>query len=168
MVVGFRRDAAGALRLVVVERGPHGRHGGQVGLPGGNREDGDADLRATAVRETCEEIGTTAEQVVVLDAVPPMDTRSTGYRVWPFVARLDVGPAPVWTPQPGEVAAVRELAVAEVMAPAALGEQVMDVPSWDGPRAVPVRTVGDLVVWGLTLRILEAVLPDVLAGRYPV
>jgi 8-oxo-dGTP pyrophosphatase MutT (NUDIX family) len=156
------------LRIVVIERGRRGRHGGQLALPGGNREAGDADLRATAVRETCEEIGTTPDQVVVLGELAPTDTRSTGYRVWPFVARLDVGPGHVWTPQPGEVAAVHEPAVTELAAPAARGERAVDFPGWDGPRTVPVLTVDGLVVWGLTLRILDAVLPDVLAGRYPL
>jgi 8-oxo-dGTP pyrophosphatase MutT (NUDIX family) len=43
---------SGVLRIVLIERSAHGRHGGQIALPGGRREPGDQSLRATAVRGT--------------------------------------------------------------------------------------------------------------------
>ena len=62
VLVPVYRDAHGELRIVVVARADDGgQHGGQLGLPGGKPEPGDADMRATALRE--------AELAAVLSAV---------------------------------------------------------------------------------------------------
>jgi hypothetical protein len=44
----------------------------------------------------------------------------------------------------------------------------MSFPAWPGPRTVPVRYVEGQLLWGLTLRILDPVLPRALAGDWPV
>ena len=59
-------------------------HAGQVSFPGGRMEEHDADVRATALRETHEEVGIEPEHVSVigfLDAMPTI----TGYAVTPVV-----------------------------------------------------------------------------------
>ena len=76
VLVPFYRDAAGELRVVLIERAPGGRHGGQIALPGGNREPADESLRDTAIRETGEELGIEPGQIEVLGVRPPMRTRS--------------------------------------------------------------------------------------------
>ena len=61
------RDADGDLRIVLVVRADDGGlHGGQLGLPGGKPEPGDADLLATALREAEEEVGLPRETVEVV------------------------------------------------------------------------------------------------------
>lgn len=63
-------------------------HPGQISFPGGRMEEGDADLRVTALRETAEEVGIGPEQVSVigyLDAVPTI----TGYAVTPVVGLVE-------------------------------------------------------------------------------
>jgi 8-oxo-dGTP pyrophosphatase MutT (NUDIX family) len=84
------RDDEGELRLVLVARGPLGRHGHQLSLPGGKHEPGDASLLETALRETEEEIGLTRANFEVTGALPPIDTRTTGFRVHPHLARIVV------------------------------------------------------------------------------
>ncbi|WP_169748012.1 NUDIX hydrolase [Pseudonocardia acaciae] len=167
VLIPFYRDEGGALRMVLIERTPHGVHGGQVALPGGKHEPHDRDMRATAVRETCEELGLTPGDLDVLAELPAVRTRSTGYLVWPFVARLRSVPAR-WRPAEREVADVLDVDVAEVAAPSARAEQEMHFASWDTTLRVPVRRIGRHVLWGLTLRILEPVLPRALAGEYQV
>ena len=165
VLVPFCRDSAGELRVVLIERAPGGRHGGQIALPGGNREPADESLRDTAIRETGEELGIDPGQIEVLGVRPPMRTRSTGYVVTPYVGRLR---APSWRPQAAEVAAVLPMRVADLVDPAGAGRTVMDFPAWDGPVEVPIRTVDGHVVWGLTLRILDDVLPRAVAGQWAV
>lgn len=163
----FYRDTTGAPRLILIERTPHGRHGGQISLPGGKHEPSDATMRATAIRETCEELGLEPDALEVLDELPSTATRSTGYRVWPFVGRLRHLPDH-WEPDQREVARVLDLAVADLIDPTAHGIQEMSFAQWNTTMTVPVWRVAGHTIWGLTLRVLEPVLPRVLAGEYPI
>lgn len=165
--IPFYSGAGGRPRLVLIERTRHGRHGGQIALPGGRHEPTDSTMRDTAVRETCEELGVSPDVLEVLGELPPMCTRSTGFKVWPFVGRLRELPTR-WQPQQREVAQVLDLAVADLAAPSALGEQEMDFSTWGSRERVPVRRIDGHLIWGLTLRILEPLLPRVLAGEFPI
>jgi 8-oxo-dGTP pyrophosphatase MutT (NUDIX family) len=165
IVVPFYSDRLGELRLILIERTSGGRHGGQLALPGGRCELGDATMRDTAVREACEELGIAPEAVHILGELAPTRTRSTGLIVWPFVARLSPLPDR-WCPQESEVASVVDLRVADVVDPDMAGYEEMHFAGWQGPRHVPVRWRGGRVLWGLTLRVLEPVLPAALAGGW--
>jgi 8-oxo-dGTP pyrophosphatase MutT (NUDIX family) len=167
VTVPFYRGPAGELRLIMIKRSPRGRNGGQIALPGGHREPDDADLEATAVRETCEELGITADTVRILAELPPAKPRTRNLPVRPFVAHLTEVPER-WRPQESEVAEVLDVDVAELAAPASLAEELMSFAAWPAPQLIPVRRIGGHTVWGLTLRILEPVLPKALAGEYPI
>ena len=73
-------------------------HRGQISFPGGVRHAGDPDLRATALRETQEEIGLDPQTVEVLGALTPVNT-ITGYCITPFVGLIpypyDFQPSPL-------------------------------------------------------------------------
>jgi 8-oxo-dGTP pyrophosphatase MutT (NUDIX family) len=169
VLIPFYRDGAGQLRVVLIRRTSRGRHGGQIALPGGNFEPGDAGARATAVREACEELGLVAAQIEVLAALPAERTATSGYLVWPFVARLHgISAEYRWRPQLSEVAAVLDVPVAELASQGAAGTEEMSFPTWPTPRKVPVRHLQGHVLWGLTLRILDPVLPRALAGEWSV
>ena len=63
-------------------------HKGQIAFPGGKFEaQQDADLAATALRESEEEVGLKAQDVKLLGAMQPMPT-FTGFHVHPFVAEI--------------------------------------------------------------------------------
>jgi 8-oxo-dGTP pyrophosphatase MutT (NUDIX family) len=62
-------------------------HAGEVCFPGGKWELQDQSLLATALRETREEIGVSADQIDILGALPIRTTRS-GASVQPFVGRI--------------------------------------------------------------------------------
>lgn len=59
-------------------------HAGQVSFPGGRMEEHDANVEATALRETAEEIGIETHDVSVLGYLQTMPT-ITGYAVTPVV-----------------------------------------------------------------------------------
>jgi len=74
-------------------------HGGQIGLPGGGREEQDENLMMTAIRETQEEIGVIVPKINILGAlsdlyIPPSDSLVT-----PFVGFLDSKPNFVLDPK---------------------------------------------------------------------
>ncbi len=67
------------------ERVPH--HKGQVCFPGGSQDPGDADLLATALRESMEELGIREDGVELLGAMEPVPT-VTGFFIQPYVVRI--------------------------------------------------------------------------------
>ncbi len=83
------------------------RHGGQIAFPGGKAEESDADMTATALRETEEEIGIPAADIDILGALTPLYIPVSDFRVFPFVGYVDY--APTFVPQEAEVAAVLEI-----------------------------------------------------------
>ena len=75
------------LPLLFVRRADHLRHHpGQIGLPGGSVEPGDADLVATALREAGEEVGLEAGAVEVVGKLPPLLTAVSDLWLTPIVA----------------------------------------------------------------------------------
>jgi 8-oxo-dGTP pyrophosphatase MutT (NUDIX family) len=50
------------------------RHAGEISFPGGRRDEGDADLHVTALREAEEEIGLDPLAVELAGALPPTST----------------------------------------------------------------------------------------------
>lgn len=100
-------ERGGDLHLLLTQRQQDlPEHPGQVALPGGRASDADADLIATALRESAEEIGLRPQSVTVAGFVQPQPIIS-GYAVLPVVGFVAAG----FTPQPDhrEVAAVFEV-----------------------------------------------------------
>jgi 8-oxo-dGTP pyrophosphatase MutT (NUDIX family) len=159
------RDQAGDLRLVLVLRGAGGVHGGQIALPGGKREPGDATQLQTALREAEEEIGLPRHQAELVASLPQVVTRTTGFSIWPFLVRVAEPPAR-WRCASGEIADVVEPRVADLADPAARGEEVMQFPTWPVPRRTPFLRVGPHLLWGVTYRIVEPLVPRLLSGEW--
>jgi 8-oxo-dGTP pyrophosphatase MutT (NUDIX family) len=81
----------------------HGKHSGQVALPGGKRDPSDGAMLDTALREAEEEIGLARASVDVLGRLDDLVT-GTGFSISPFVAWVS-GPFEP-RPSPAEVARV--------------------------------------------------------------
>ncbi len=160
------RDAGGDVRIVLVRRTEGGLHGGQLALPGGRRDPGDASFLATALREAREEIGLPAESVHLLAELPLLETRTTGYRIAPFLGRIDRPPA--WRPAEEEIAEVIEARLADLARPEARGEAVEQFAGRPTPMRIQFLRVGPHRLWGVTYRILEPLLPRLLAGEWPL
>ena len=78
-------------------------HAGQVSFPGGGYQDDDADIAATALRESFEEIGLAHDQVTVVGRLDDVQT-ITGYHVTPVVATVST--EATFAPDESEVARV--------------------------------------------------------------
>lgn len=161
------RDPRGALRLVFIRRSPHGVHGGQIAFPGGRRESTDASLLETALREAEEEIGLDRARVQVLAELPVVPTMSTGFRIAPFLGRLE-GPPPTWRRQETEIDEILEVKVDDLLQPDTHATELWDFPAWPGRREVSFYRIGEHKLWGATYRIVEPLLPRLLAGEWQI
>ena len=130
------------------------RHAGEISFPGGRSDEGE-DLRTTALREACEEIGLPADDVEMVGALQPTPTIATSYAIYPFVGWIEAGRE--WELSPREVAAVHEFSLADLRAGYGRRRLIR--------RGVPFRTdvyvVGDDLIWGATARILGDLLERV-------
>ena len=135
------------IRRAEVERDPWSGH---VACPGGRMEPGDADLAATAIRETFEETGIDlaghGRLLGTLDDIHPRTPVLPPILVRPYVAAV-AGDAAV-TPS-REVAAYTWVPFTALVDPANWGTAPITIP----PVGVQVRPVfrhGDFQVWGMT------------------
>jgi 8-oxo-dGTP pyrophosphatase MutT (NUDIX family) len=144
----------GEAHLVLTERVDYGgdHHSGDISLPGGKVDAGDADAAATALREAEEEVGLDPDEAGVevvgqLDAlwIPP-----SNFLLTPIVAVTARRPA--FVADPREVAAILEAPVAAFL------PDVTPVVVDPDPRGRPLRygayLVEGRIVWGATAAIL--------------
>jgi 8-oxo-dGTP pyrophosphatase MutT (NUDIX family) len=154
VAVLYRRE--GALYMpFVARRADLPSHPGQIGLPGGQVVPGESAWQAAA-REAEEEIGVHRADLTPLGAGPPLYAAVTNYSVVPFVAWLPLEGVR-FRPDPRELDAVLEVPLA----------RLLDESAWeDGPRARLGRSipVQGTVIWGLTARLLDSLLPSISAA----
>lgn len=163
-IAGFR-DAAvlvplverdGALHMVFTQRPESMRtHSGQVSFPGGKRDDDDADLVATALREADEELGIAATSVSVLGRLTQVPTPS-GYVITPVVGVL-ASSAAAFRVNAQEVAEVFDVPVAVLRDPATVkdrGEARRFGYRW---QLIEYHAQGH-VIWGATARMVTELL----------
>ena len=127
---------------------------GQIGLPGGRREDCDSELFDTAVRETAEETGvglTEADLLGELDDLHPRTKSLPDIVVRPFVFALPRRPRlrvsqevayPLWL-------GLKDLKRGAGTARPVVRGRRLEVPCWRAGRHM---------VWGLTHRIVSPLL----------
>jgi 8-oxo-dGTP pyrophosphatase MutT (NUDIX family) len=126
------------------------RHAGEISFPGGRKDDADADLAATALREAEEEIGLDPASIELSGALPPASTFVTGYRIHPFVGLIP-DPADLELKlNPAEVETVLAFSLEGLRNGYAMRRLVR--------RGVPIHTptyeVDGHLIWGATARIL--------------
>jgi len=129
---------------------------GHIGLPGGRAEPGDLDLRATAIRETVEEIGWSLGPEALLgelDDVWPSTPLPQVIVVRPFVFALAERPVVSLS---AEVAEAFWVPIPELRNPAILRDTPLRVRGLD--LVFPAYHLAQGMVWGLTERILTPLL----------
>jgi 8-oxo-dGTP pyrophosphatase MutT (NUDIX family) len=141
-------EAEGEVRVWLLRR-PSGlrSHAGQVALPGGKKDPGDATLVETALREAEEEIGLPAQAVRVLGQADEYVT-VTRYSVTPVVGWLSAPFLP--TPNPAEAARVFSAPFSTFRDEGLLRA----IPFESMRRLVRSYQVDGEVVWGATAAIL--------------
>ncbi|HRI29208.1 MAG TPA: CoA pyrophosphatase [Chitinophagales bacterium] len=127
-------------------------HSGQISFPGGRYEDSDANLTATALRETREEFGIDDTHVTVLGALSQLYIPASNFWVLPTVGYLTR--RPTFNPDTREVAAVLEVPL-----PYLLQESIVKQKTITGSTGITIQApyydVDGHVVWGATAMIIS-------------
>lgn len=134
-------------------------HKGQISFPGGAWDPEDADLQATALRETYEEIGIPPEVVEVLGALDDFQTISR-FAVTPYVGVIP-HPFP-YRLNSHEVEAVVEVPLSFLLEPAHLRVEYLEREG--ALHEVLIWQYGRYTIWGATARILKNLL-DLIPWR---
>ena len=149
------RDGPGGIEVLFIRRAeqPQDPWSGQVAFPGGRAEPSDADLRATAVRETREEIGVdlleSAEVLGTLDEVRAVARGlPMNLTIAPFVFRLRDPFEPALSM---EVRSVHWLPLGDLLG--TTRRSTMDYAQQGVSLQLPCLRVDELVIWGLTYRM---------------
>ena len=129
-------------------------HAGQISFPGGRREQGDADLVQTALREAHEEIGLDPATVAVVGALSPTPTVVTDIAIYPIVGLIPRPTGP-WITATDEVEAVIVASLPEL---AATHRLQTFTRSSGLSVTTDAYTVGSETIWGATGRILTDLL----------
>ena len=125
-------------------------HAGEVSLPGGAVDDGDASAEAAALREAHEEVGVEPDQVRIVGTLDRVWIPVSNFDLHPFVGVADRRPD--LRPHVAEVASIVELPLPYLLAESALTEELIEGDGWQ-LRAGVYRYAGQRI-WGATARIL--------------
>ena len=125
-----------------------------MAFPGGRRQEEDEDDVATASRETREEVGITLPRTALVGPLQPQHSPlrrpDLAMSVYPFLFRV-----PEWGPfvTSDEVAAVHLLDAHALLS----GElrETFRYQGWGLDRELPRLRLEEIVIWGLTLRMLD-------------
>jgi len=164
VLVPVYRSGHGELRVVMVLRSDGGVHGGQLAFPGGKRDQNDTSMLETALREAREEVGLTSDRLEVLAHLPVAETKTTGYRVYPFLVRIG-GPIQ-WQKAEREIADIIDVNLADLIRPGAHNQIVDRFPTWRQAEKISFYQVGPHRLWGLSYRILHPLIPRLVAGEW--
>lgn len=158
-------DGSGLVVPLTVRHGELRAHAGEVSLPGGAVDAGDADRPATALREAAEEIGLDSQRdaVRVAGVLDPIWIPVSNYELLPVVATTAV--VPPLAPQASEVEAIVELPLARLFEDGAITEELFEVRQFR-LRAATYRHDG-LRIWGATARTLAMFASVLEEGALP-
>jgi 8-oxo-dGTP pyrophosphatase MutT (NUDIX family) len=154
----LREAPSAGLELLFIRRAEHEKDpwSGHMGFPGGRCEPRDADLPATAVRETREEtsldLAADGERIGALDEVVAMASgRPVDLVIAPFVFRLRPGRdgAPSH-----EVVSLHWLPLGRLLSPGT--RSTLQYPHEGTTLELPCLRIDGLVIWGLTYRMFES------------
>ena len=166
IVIPIYRALDGELHIVMILRKPGGVHGDQVAFPGGKHDPEDETMLDTALREVREELGLVVERADVLAELPMTQTRTTGYRVFPYVARINVPER--WQIAEREIAEIIDVKLSDLTRLGAHDKMIDRFPTWNKAEQVSYYQIGRHRLWGLSYRILHPVIPRLVAGEWNV
>jgi 8-oxo-dGTP pyrophosphatase MutT (NUDIX family) len=166
VLIPVYRSQDGELHIVMILRNPGGVHGGQIAFPGGKHDPEDETMLDTALREVREELGLIVEPNDVLAELPMEQTRTTGYRVFPFLARIAVPDR--WQIAEREIAEIVDVKLTDLTRRDAHDKMIGRFPTWEKAQQVSFYRIGEHRLWGLSYRILQPVLARLVAGEWHV
>lgn len=146
-------DADGETHLLFTKRTELvEHHKGEICFPGGRREAGDADLFATAVRETFEEVGILPAHVERIGQLDDIVSRGSNFVISPFVGFLTTSTPYHYSHAHHEVDEILEVPLAHMLDETNGGVETRHLDGQD--VEMPFYRFRKHVIWGATARIL--------------
>ena len=143
--------------VILTRRAAHLRtHGHEVAFPGGGHEPGDADLWATALRETREEIGLDPASALRIGELDPFFTVGSDSLVHSYVAELPAGRPGRLRPDPAEVEKILHVPLGDLLEPGVYREELW--PRQGTMRPINFFEIPGDTIWGATAAILRQLL----------
>jgi 8-oxo-dGTP pyrophosphatase MutT (NUDIX family) len=148
------REGDSGLEILFIRRAEHPEDpwSGQMAFPGGRAEPGDADLAATAIRETLEETGLDLGRAEFLGKLDELQARGRlrpmDLSIQPFVFVLHQD-APTQLSE--EVTSLHWIPLSALLAKSAVS--TFTYTHAGVAVELPCLRVGEIVIWGLTYRM---------------
>jgi|TARA_R110000782_G_scaffold237188_1_gene323492 8-oxo-dGTP pyrophosphatase MutT (NUDIX family) len=141
------------LHTVLIKRAiNNSNHSGQIAFPGGKKEEHDANLIETALREANEEIGIVKEHVDVIGKLTDVFIPVSNFLVAPVIGFIDY--SPTFTLQISEVYDIVEVEVQTLIHPNTFQQQMVKL-SGGVQLKVPCFVVNKQIVWGATALMIN-------------
>ncbi|MEL1254449.1 CoA pyrophosphatase [Flavobacterium sp. DGU38] len=138
--------------ILIVRNAYNGVHSSQIAFPGGKYETSDADFQETALRETHEEIGISAEKIEIIKQFTPMYIPPSNFLVHPFLGISSQELS--FYPDIREVADIIELPLSVFLNDEIIIEATLST-SYADNISVPAFNIQNHMVWGATAMILS-------------
>jgi 8-oxo-dGTP pyrophosphatase MutT (NUDIX family) len=140
----YRKEWALAL---IVRNTYNGAHSAQLAFPGGSADDSDADLQATALRETLEEVGVKAADITIVRPLTALYIPISNFLVQPFLGICTKKPD--FKAQPEEVTAILKIPLKKLLDPK--NSKIKDlVVGHFTLKNVPYYDIEGGTLWGAT------------------
>lgn len=142
-------------QLVLIERQSYkGVHSGQIGFPGGKKEDFDLDLESTARRETYEEIGVLKTDLDLIMPISDIYIPPSRFLVSPFLYTLEK--PPVFVPEPREVKTILTFSLQRLLNEDSI--KIGSVPLANGIKIkTPYFELDNHMIWGATAMMMSEI-----------
>ena len=140
--------------LCILRKTYNGVHSNQVGFPGGKVEQEDKDLRATALRETHEEVGVHPKDVTVIREISEIYIPPSNFEVQPYIG-LYREPRP-FVIQETEVERFIEIPLTDFLKDTNVVTKKLST-SYAKVIEVPAFELNGYIVWGATAMMLSEI-----------
>jgi 8-oxo-dGTP pyrophosphatase MutT (NUDIX family) len=127
-----------------------GVHSGQIGLPGGKKENFDLTGRDTAVRETNEELGLDKNKLEIVKKMTPLYIPPSNFYVQPYIAFYEEYDF-VFNTNQTEVQEVFEIKLQKFL----FQTKVVQEPVPINKSKVPAFQYDNITIWGATAMMLN-------------
>jgi 8-oxo-dGTP pyrophosphatase MutT (NUDIX family) len=133
-------------------------HQGQISLPGGRQEKGET-IRQTAIRETGEELGVSADTIEILGELTPLYVPVSNFCIHPLVAFAPIRPH--ITPSPFEVDEVIEIPLNHLLDDSNIQHETRIIREYE--VCIPFYQFQQYKIWGATAMVLSEFI-EILRG----
>ncbi|WP_275315638.1 NUDIX hydrolase [Tenacibaculum bernardetii] len=150
----FYPDKNNETRFLLTQRAKYkGKHSAQISFPGGKTDKDDINFKATALRETFEEVGVISDDIKIVKQLSDSYIPPSNFLVAPFIGITKK--QPLFTPN-YEVEGIIEVLMSDLLDENNLSSIEMET-SYMKNIDVPCFKLNSYIVWGATAMMLSEI-----------